>query len=51
MKVELSSNQLNIKGRRKVKGNDIERYVMDLACYAGLEIIENEYKLQKTIYI
>lgn len=43
MKVELSNYHLNIKGRREIKGQNIEQYVLDLALYANLEIESTEY--------
>lgn len=43
MKVELSYNQLNIKGRRIIKGVDIEDYVSGLALYANLDLVSSEY--------
>lgn len=43
MKVELFNNQVNIKGRRKIQGNDIEQYILDLAMYANLDLVSNEY--------
>lgn len=43
MKVELFNNEVNIKGRRKIQGNDIEQYILDLAMYANLDLVSNEY--------
>ena len=43
MKIELSNNQLIIKGRRSIKGQNIEQYVTDLANYADLNILSTKY--------
>jgi len=43
MKIELSANQMNIKGRRSIKGMNLEEYVLDLAFYANLDLVSNEY--------
>lgn len=43
MKVELSNYHLNIKGRREIKGQDIELYVLHLALSANLEVESTEY--------
>ena len=43
MKIELSNNQLIIKGRRSIKGQNIEQYVTDLAIYADLNILNTKY--------
>lgn len=43
MIIELSNNQMIIKGRRKAKGHNLEQYVNDLVFYAGLDIVDNDY--------
>jgi hypothetical protein len=43
MKIELSNNQINIKGRRSIKGMNLEEYVLGLALYANLILVSNEY--------
>ena len=43
MKIELYNNQMNIKGRKFIKGSNIEGYVLQLSLYAGLDVVDIEY--------
>lgn len=43
MKIELSNNKMNIKGRCFIKTANIEAYILRLSLYANLDVEDIEY--------